>query len=144
MVSSIKTNSYKKANQQYNAQNPIVMGDFPKYNNAREVSLFKFNRFLSSLLVLSALISMVSYSMVVAKENVLTGIHNKTNDLNLENIELQNRVDNAKSFYTINDRVASVNFLTKPESVMEVKSTNLIPVIEKNKNNIEIQPVSGY
>ncbi|OGH96873.1 MAG: hypothetical protein A2104_07285 [Candidatus Melainabacteria bacterium GWF2_32_7] len=143
MVSSVKVNSYKK-DRQYDAQNAIVQGDFPKYDSFREVSLFRFNRFLSFMLVISILISMVSYSMVVAKENALSSIHTKTNEVNFENIELQNKVDYSKSFYTINNKVAKVNFLKKPDAIMEVKSVNTIPVIEKSRNNIEIQPVPGY
>ena len=143
MVSSIKINTYKN-NEQYNAQNAIVQGDFPKYDNLRELSLYRFNRLLSFLLIGSVIASMVSYSMVVAKENTLAVIHSKTNEVNFENLELQNKVDQVKSFNTINNRIAMVDFLKKPDTVMEVKSINTAPVIEKRKTNIEIQPIPGY
>lgn len=144
MVSSIKSDINKK-NKIYNsAQNPIVRGEFPRHDNLREVALFRFNRFLSTMLVLSAVASMVSYSMVVAKENSLTSVHNSTNEINFENIELQNKVDYARSFYNINNKVARVNFLKKAETVLEVKSVSTAPIMEKNKENLEIQAVAGY
>ena len=54
---------------------------------------------------------MVSYSMVVAKENTVLPICIiKPTMLNFENIDLQNKVDYVKSFNNINDKVVKVEF----------------------------------
>jgi len=144
MVSSIKANTNKKVNQ-YNDIDSLVKGNFPRHENFRELAVFRFNRFLGHLLIVSIIASMISYSMVVAKENSLSSIHNKTSDLNFENIELQNKVDYVKSFNNINNKVASVNFLKKPDAVMEVNGSLVNPVTVKNVNKIEtIKPISGY
>lgn len=143
MVSSIKVNPYKEA-KQYNLGNSIVKGNFPKHENLKGISIFKFTNFLSCVLVLSVLSSMISYSMIISKENALALIHNKTNEVNFDNLELQNKVDYAKSFYNINNKIAKVNFLKKADNILEVKGTNSIPVTVKDKDNVEIKPISGY
>ncbi|MCK7484514.1 MAG: hypothetical protein MZU97_02410 [Bacillus subtilis] len=144
MVSSLKTSSYNK-NKQYEVPNHIVKGAFPRHENNRELVLYKFNRFLSFTLLLTIAASMISYSLVVSKESALAQIHNDTNDINLENIELQNKVDYVKSFSNINNKMAKANFPKKPETVIEIKESAIAPVVEKSvKNNIEVRPVSGY
>lgn len=145
MISPTKTASDKKNNNKNYNQSPIVKGKFPRFKHAKNQSLFKFNFFLSSSLLIAIITSMISYSIVIAKENHIIAIHNKTNDLNYENIELQNQVDYARSFYNINNKVAKVSFLKKADKVIEVKPvTSLIPTIQETKDEGKIKTVSGY
>jgi len=141
MVSSVRT--YKKASQ-YSEANPIIRGHFPKNQNSKEIAIFRLNRFLGCVLALSMAASMVSYTMVIAKESTLADIHTKTNDINFENIELQNKADYAKSFYNINDKIVKAHYLQKADSVLEVNGKNTTPVAVNNKEEIKVQPVSGY
>jgi hypothetical protein len=143
MVSSIKNVAYKKAKQSP-MQNPIIRADFPVYEDVRQLPVFKFNRFLSCVLGVSVLISVVSYSMVIAKENAIISYHNKANEVNFDNIELQNRVDYARSFYNVNEKITKINFLKKPDKVLEVKAVTPNPVIVSKSDKVEIQPISGY
>ncbi|MFH0702143.1 MAG: hypothetical protein V2B14_01205 [bacterium] len=143
MVSSIKSFNHRKVKQTA-TRNSIIKGDFPVNENLRELAIFKFNRFLSFFLVLTILAAMISYSMVIAKESILTKIHKKTNEVNFENIELQNKVDYAKSLYNINDKITKINFLKKADKVLEVKASSLGSVVEKNIDKIELQPILGY
>jgi hypothetical protein len=145
MVSSMKTNTYRKDYQyQYNDKDSLIQAQFPRHESFKEIAIFRFNRFLGYVLILSTIASMISYSVVAAKENTLAKIHSKTNDINFENIELQNKVDYARSFYNINNKVAGVNFLKKPDTIMEVKGSNVNPVIVEEKDKAEVKPVSGY
>jgi|GEM_PF-1632669 len=143
MVSSIKSAAYKKAKQSP-MHNPIIRADFPVYEDVRQLPVFKFNRFLSCVLGVSILISVVSYSMVIAKENAIIAYHNKANDVNYDNIELQNKVDYARSFYNVNDKITKIHFLTKAEKVLEVKAVTTNPVIVNKSEKVEVQPISGY
>jgi hypothetical protein len=139
----MKTNTYKKV-KQYNDKDSLIQAQFPRHENFRELAIFRFNRFLGYVLILSTIASIVSYSMVAARENTLAKIHSKTNDINFENIELQNKVDYARSFYNINNKVAGVNFLKKPDAVMEVKGSTVSPVVVEKKDKVDVKPVSGY
>lgn len=147
MVSSVRSIAYKHNNNIYNApvHNPIVKGNFATENeNLKELSIFKFNRFLSFSLLATIVISMVSYSMVVAKENQIVAAHNKTNEIGYENIELQNKVDYARSYYNVNDKVSKVSFLKKPDKVLEVNAVPANVVIGKNIELMDIKPIAGY
>jgi len=143
MVLSIKAATYEK-HKQSPMQNPIIRADFPIYEDVKQLPVFKFNRFLSCLLGVSILVSVVSYSFVIAKENSLIAYHNKANDVNYDNIELQNKVDYARSFYNVNEKIAKINFLKKPDKVLEVKAVPPTPVIVSNSDKVEIQAISGY
>lgn len=143
MVSSLKYNTYKKAKDSY-AQNPIVRGDFPIYEDIKELPVFKFNRFLSSLVLTALVVSMVSYSMVAAKESAVSAIHSKTNEINYENIDLQNKVELAKSLNNINNKIQKVDYLKKADKVLEVKAFATTPIVKKDLDKTKIQPVSGY
>ena len=144
MVSSMKQSIYRNI-KPATVHSPVVEGNFPAYEDIKELSIFKFNRFLSLVLVLSVVISMVSYSMVVAKEEVIISVHNDTNDLNFENVELQNKVDNARSFYNINDKIAKISFLQKADKILEVNASVLPPVVKaEDTNKVKVVPVSGF
>lgn len=143
MVSSMKAAAYKKIKQSP-MQNPIIRADFPVYEDVKQLPVFKFNRFLSCVLGVSILISVVSYSMVIAKENAIIAYHNQANDVNYDNIELQNKVDYARSFYNVNEKIAKVSFLKKPDKVLEVKAITPAPVVVSSTDKVEVQPISGY
>ena len=143
MVSSIKSVQYKKVRESYQ-QNPVIKGDFPVYHDAKELPVFKFNRFLSSVLVISAIASMISYSMVIAKENTVTHMHNTTNEINLENIELQTKLDYARSFGNINENSIKNSDLKKADRILEVKAPTSIPIVSSKINETNIQHVSGF
>ncbi|MDD3013783.1 MAG: hypothetical protein PHC34_08790 [Candidatus Gastranaerophilales bacterium] len=142
MVSSMKAAAYKKIKQSP-MHNPIIRAEFPIYEDVRQLPVFKFNRFLSCVLGISILISVVSYSMVIAKENAIIAYHNKANDVNYDNIELQNKVDYARSFYNVNEKISKISFLKKPDKVIEVKAITPNPVVVKS-DKVEVQPISGY
>ncbi|MEI7473761.1 MAG: hypothetical protein WCK67_03190 [bacterium] len=144
MVSSLKTAQNKKIKQTY-SQNPMIKGEFPSYeNNLGELSILNLNRVLGASLFIAILVSMVSYFLVVAQENSIITVHKDTNELNMENIELQNKVEQAKSYYNINYKVSKVNFLKKPDKIMEVNAIASVPEKKKAIERLEVKPVSGF
>lgn len=137
-------NRYKNQHRTAPTYNPVVNGNFPIFENFRELAIYKFNRFLTVLLVLAVIISVVSYSIVAVKENKINSVHEETNEINYENMDLQNKVDSVKSFYSINEKVAQVNWLAKADNVMEVNAVN--PPVNNSSNFKEtgVKTVLGY
>lgn len=114
----------------------VIKGDFSSYKiNYRELRIYKFNKFLAFSLLTLAFLSMASYLAVVLREVTVKDIHNKTNKIYYENLDLQNSVDNLKSFYAIDNKVSKINFLKKADNVIEVKAVN--NVVSKIKNNAD-------
>jgi hypothetical protein len=96
------------------------------------------------MLLITMILSMVSYFCVTARENRLKELHIATNQLNFENIELQNSVDYQKSFYVIDNRVQNINFLKRPDKVIEVRRSINAPAVKDNESASNIVSVSGY
>lgn len=128
----------------YKPKTQVLEGNFPVFENYRDLAVFKFNRFLCTLLGISILISMFTYSAVISKEDQLSKLHTKINDINYENVELQNKLDYIKSFYNIDNKVTQANFLKRADSVMEVTAKQ--PIISNNiaLSGVKTKPVNGF
>ncbi len=123
----------------------VVGGNFsPTKTVYEKPAILKANAVLSLCLLLVLILSMASYLFVVAKENKVKELHSVTNKINYENIELQNKVDYLKSFYVLDDKVQSIDFLEKPEHIIEVKSNIMAPVLIEKKKKFDITPVPGF
>lgn len=113
----------------------VIKGDFSSYRiNYKELRIYKFNKFFAFCLLILVFLSMASYFAVILREIVVQDIHTKTTRIYYENIDLQNKVDNLKSFYAIDNKVSKINFLKKADKVIEVKAIN--NVAQKTKNNL--------
>lgn len=124
----------------------VIKGDFSSYKiNYKELRIYKFNKFFAFCLLMLAIFSLGSYMAVISRESVVQNIHTKTNKIYYENIELQNKVDNLRSYYAIDNKVSKINFLKKADKVIEVKAVNNIELLKKmndnsNKHNIKQVP----
>lgn len=107
----------------------VIKGYFPKENIRKEMAIKKINTTLTSLLVASLLITAVSYYFATANEMVLNDLNRQTVILNDENMDLQNKLDNLKSFNNVDMSMQKSNMLQKAQHVMEVPavSSNIIP-----------------
>jgi len=113
----------QKHNRQGLSKRSVIKGDFAQYKiNYKELRIYKFNKFLAICLFTLVVMEISTYMTVVTRESILQDIHSKTNKIYYENIELQNNVDNLKSFYAIDNKVSQINFLKKPDKVIEVKA----------------------
>jgi len=115
----------------------VVKGEFSTYKiNHKELRIYKLNKFMSYCLLFFVVLSMASYVLVITKETFVKRIHSKTASLLYENIDLQNKVDNLKSFYSIDNKVSKVNFLKKADKIIEIKDLDppvkLKKIISKN------------
>jgi len=114
----------QKHNRHGLSRKSVIKGDFSQYKiNYKELRIYKFNKFLAICLFSLVILEISTYMAVVTRETVVQDIHSKTNKIYYENIELQNNVDNLKSFYAIDNKVSKINFLKKPDRVIEVKAT---------------------
>lgn len=123
----------------------VIKGDFSSYKiNYKELKMYKFNKFMSFCLLILVVLSMCSYTAVVFRECVVKELHTKTNSIFYENVDLQNKVDNLKSFYSIDNKVSKINFLRKADKIIEVRAVNSNNTRKKsdssNKHNIKQVP----
>ncbi len=138
-----KANTNKK--QFSTHQNPVVRAKFPaKTSVYPKPAILKINKILAFSLLAAVFLSMASYLGVIAKENKIKEFHSLTNRINHENIQLQNQVDYLKSFYLIDHKVQKVDFLKKPDKVIEVNGQHKMPVFSDNKEFFDITTAPGY
>ena len=135
----------KPQGRQIEEISPVIEGNFNFYKDKKAVKIFKMNRFLFLLLLITLVLSIGSYSMVIQKENILSQKHKETNKIKLENLRLQAKVDNARSFYNIKNKVKTLGSLKRPTKIMEIKSLVSSPLIALNNfEKVKIKPLSGY
>ena len=140
----LKEYSYQTSDRQLEYRH-VVNGNFPTFENVKDLAVIKFNRLLGVFLAVSIFISMVSYSSVVAQEGKITDMHKNIIEKNYENIELQNQVDYLKSFYNIDRKVSGASSLQKPEKVLEVSDVNSAAVVNNvNQPELKIDSTIGY
>ncbi len=101
----------------------VISGYFPK-QSAKAMAIEKVNKTLCGLLICAILISAVSYFFVVSSEIKLNECSRKTTMLNVENAELQNKLDKLKSFNNVDITMQKHNFLQRPEKVIEATDDN--------------------
>lgn len=139
----IQTNNQQKSiNTKYwqqHAQNPIVRGYFPRYKSYKEMSIAKLNKFLSILLFLACAVSFISYYFVTINEVVLDKVGREITETRTQNLELQNKLDNLKSYYNVDKTVKQKNLLQKPQKVVEVSSIKADETIT-NKSIRDVAP----
>lgn len=139
----------KKRKKRY-PQDACLRGDYeqqtppPPPRMYKKPALFGINIILGLMLLITIILSMVSYFAVTARESRIKELHASTNQLNYENIELQNKVDSLKSFYVIDTKVQKIDFLKKPDKVMEVNETANTRTVKDKEDFKNIIPVSGY
>ena len=139
----IQTNNQQKSiNTKYwqkHAQNPIVRGYFPRYKSYKEMSVAKLNKFLCGILGIAILVSFISYYFVTANEVVLDKVGREITEIRTQNLELQNKLDNLKSYYNVDKTVKQKNLLQKPQQVVEVSSIKVDETIPA-KNIKDVAP----
>lgn len=116
----------------------------PKLTVQEKPAILKTNVIIAFCLLTVVALSMISYMGVISKETKVKELHSVTNKVNYENIELQNKVDYLKSFYVLDNNVQKIDFLEKPEQVIEVKPNSKSPIIQQKKKKFDITPVPGF
>jgi hypothetical protein len=128
--SGFNTNSIQQNNQ-------IITGYFPKDNTASDLALKRLNDTLSGLLLCIIVISTICYYFVVSSEIKLNEYSRETTLLNVENAELQNKLDRLKSFNNVDLTMQKNNLLQRPEQVIETTEVNSTTIKEEKKPKTE-------
>lgn len=107
------------------AVNSIIEGNFPKENVVRQMAIKRVNKLLC--VILSALIAIVivSYYFVITSEMKLNDLSRQTVVLNNENAELQNRLDELKSFNNVDKTLQQNNMLQRAGKVIETQAVEV-------------------
>jgi len=86
----------------------------------------------------------VIYSIVALSETKLSNLHAQISELNYENIELENKLENVKSYYSVDTKVSSTADFDKAKNVIEVNhvNTKMKPHTEPKTSNLNT--VTGF
>lgn len=125
----------------------VISGYFPKQNSVKAMAIKKVNNTLCGLLICAIFISAISYYFVVASEIKLNECSRKTTLLNVENSELQNKLDKLKSFNNVDLTMQRNNLLQRPEKVIEATEVLTPEELAKRQNVPNVKPkawVIGY
>lgn len=109
------------------ANYPVIEGYFPK-ENYKSLVIKKVNNTLSGLLLCAIVLSAISYYFVVSSEIKLNEYSRATTLLNVENSELQNKLDRLKSFNNVDLTMQKNNLLQRPETVIEATEVDTAAV----------------
>lgn len=123
----------------------LVYGNFPVYHSKQNRFILILNRTLSAILIGLILLSMICYCFVVSKQKYINTLHRDTRKLNIENNDLQNKVDYLKSFYNVDSKITYYDYLVKPKQVIEVKESSSPNVlVEAAPSGAKINSMIGY
>ena len=140
-----KSTSAYNRQRDYRATSPInnkygevVEGSFyqSKPLTLREVVTRKINKTLCIFLLITIVITFISYYIAMNYEAKLNKLDNEIVRINTENQDLQADLDRYKSFNNVDNNVEKFNLLQKAEKVIEVTAMNSInTAIEPKKHN---------
>ncbi len=111
------------SNSIQNKDSHVINGFFPK-SSVKAMAIKKVNNTLCGLLLCVIIISAISYFFVVISEIKLNDCSRKTALLNVENAELENKLDKLKSFNNVDLTMQKNNLLQRPEKVIEATEIN--------------------
>lgn len=99
---------------------PVIEGYFYKESTVKDMAIRKVNKSLCGLLIMAVVTTFVSYYFVMCNELTLHTLNRQIVALNEENSELQNNLDQLKSFNNVDTQMMQYNLLHKAENVLEV------------------------
>ena len=128
-----RTKSFRAKNGNYSSEivntrvsDPIPEGSLyqQKPVTVREMVTRKINKTLCCCLLLTILVTFVSYYIAMNYEAKLNKLDSEIVRINSENLDLQADLDRYKSFNNVDNRVGKFNLLQKANKVIEVTALN--------------------
>ena len=74
----------------------------------------------------------------------LANLHTKISELNYENIELENKLENVKSYYSVDTKVSNTADFEKAKNVLEVNHVGIETTEHKKTKNSNLNTVTGF
>ena len=84
------------------------------------------------------------YSVVALSETKLANLHTQISELNYENIELENKLENIKSFHSVDSKVSNSADLEKAKNVLELNQVNVKAKEHYVPKNTSLNTVTGF
>ncbi|MBR1425210.1 hypothetical protein IJ579_06575 [bacterium] len=100
----------------------LIEGSFyqAKPMTVREMLTRKINKSLCGCLMVTILVTFVSYYIAMIYEAKLNNLDNEIVRINTENQDLQSELDRYRSFNNVDSRIGKFNLLQKADRVIEV------------------------
>lgn len=123
----------------------VIEGFFNERNMVKEMAIKKVNKTLCAMLGVAIICAFISYYFSMTSALELNSLSRKITALNDENADLQNSLDEMKSFNNVDFKMSQFNVLQKPEQVIEVEAVyeSKAPVFKKN-NDSKFNWAIGY
>ena len=118
------------------AVNSIIEGYFPKENVVRQMAIKRVNKMLCVAIGLLIAVVVISYFFVISCEMQLNELSKQTIMLNNENEELQNKLDELRSFSNVDKTFQKNNMLKRASQVIE---TQEVVVDSTNTNTSKVK-----
>ena len=84
------------------------------------------------------------YSIVAISETNLANLHTQISELNYENIELENKLENVKSYYSVDTKVSASTDFDKAKNVIEVNKVDAKTPPHIAPKNDALNTVTGF
>ena len=112
--------------------------------NHHKEKVTKLNFTLLSFAGILTIVFIGIYSVVALSEAKLANLHSKISELNYENTDLENKLENVKSFYSVDNKVSSSDVFEKAKNVLEVNRVDakMLPHTQPKTNNLNT--VTGF
>ena len=123
--------------------NPVIYGRFPKYVHKKSPAE-KINKFLSAILLVLVVLSLVSYYFVSDSEKNMNKLGREIVALTNENIELQNKLDNLHSFNKIETIIQNNVSLDTAKNIIEVPAVHLASLPKNQPAPVNYNWSVGY
>ncbi|MCR4881431.1 MAG: hypothetical protein K6A44_05705 [bacterium] len=91
-----------------------------------------------------AFVFIVIYSFVATSETRLANLHSEISNLNYENIDLENKLENVKSYYSVDTKVSSNASFEKAKNVIEVEQIDAKTVEHQEPKGSNLNTVTGF
>lgn len=123
--------------------NPVIYGRFPRYIQ-RKSPVEKINKFLSAVLLVLVVLSLVSYYFVSDGQRTMNDLGREIVALSNENIELQNKLDNLNSFNRVDSIIKGHSSLDTAKKVIEIPAVNMIENVKAHTIPVGYNWSIGY
>lgn len=91
-----------------------------------------------------AIVFVTVYSAVAISETRLANLHSQISELNYENIDLENKLENVKSYYSVDTKVSSNASFEKAKNVIEVEQIDAKAVEHQEPKGSNLNTVTGF
>ena len=132
--SSYKTSPIKKASTKTKIEPQKAIANNP---TALNFALLALGTFFTICFI-------AVYSIVALSETKLANLHTKISDLNYENIELENKLENVKSYYSVDNKISNSADFEKAKNVLELNHVDVKIKPHHKPKNSNLNTVTGF